>query len=189
MKKFLSVLMAICLMMMSSVVSFAAGTEDVSPQRKNELVQKFTSSYKMKTGETPQILSVEVERVDDLTLCKMLLVDNTVTRAAGYKTGHAVHAWFDDYDNHIGTIEIAADFEYSSSGISVTGWDYWASSMDNNADYDVTGEDWSDSGLFNKAYYKISYRFYYGSQNKSATLEVNCSNSGVLGDNGGTKNI
>ena len=189
MKKFLSILMAICLMMVSSVVSFAAETNEISPQRKSELVQKFASSYALKTGRTPQILSVEVERVDDLILCKMLLADDAVTRASGYKTGHATHAWFDAYDNHIGTIEIAADFEYSSSGTTVTGWDYWASSMDNDADYDVTSEDWSDSGLFNKAYYKISYKFYYGSREKGATLEVNCSNSGVLGDNGDTKEI
>ena len=189
MKKFIAVWMAVCLLMMSSVVSFAAEANEISPQRKSELVQKFASSYALKTGRAPQILSAEVERVDDLILCKMLLADDAVTRASGFKTGHAVHSWFDSYDNHVGTIEIAADFEYSSSGTTVTGGDYWASSMDNNADYDVTGEDWSDSGLFNKAYYKISYKFYYGSAAKSATLEVNCSNSGVLGDNSDTKRI
>lgn len=135
----------------------------------------------MRAADAFEVEAYGVTHDGEYTICSLLVNPNGNVRTNLYGE-YGLDVWLKG-DEYLGDIYAFADFQYNGSSAIILDHNYQDGNLADGATYHVSKESYANSGVLNKAYYKITYTFTYANSSKNRTLEVNCSKSGVVGNN------
>jgi len=179
MKKLISLALAIAMLMCGTVSAFA---NDYQAYTEAAFLQQSAERLSEEMGMPVRVVDYQTEETDDFEIYTMLVEPEAASRSGNTTCGTTVHSWKDKKTGtFLGEVCATAYFEYNSSSAIVT--DHFPlSDLDSDCSYIITSESWKNSSAFNKAYYKFTYTFHHDGRSAKTTIEVNCSNDGVIGN-------
>lgn len=186
MKKLVSFALAIAMLICGAASAFAVDYEVCS---ETAFIRQSAERFSERTGTPVKVVGYQVEETDEFEIYAMLVEPVAAPRSGNTVYGTSIHSWKDKKTGAIlGEIYATAYFEYNGSSAIVTEH-FSGSNISSSCSYTITSESWKNSSTFNKAYYKFTYTLNYSNRAATATVEINCTNSGVVNQVTTTKSI